>query len=151
MEPKVSLPYSQMLAHSLTVSQHYTFLRWRVVSTSPKPQAGGPQLVGCPRLLIQYICSCPPYWRPFLHPQPEDVPCRGDRDPPITWCRPIQTENLQIIVRILTYSSFFILNFMLPADQISPKLPAQHKRWDSFAIYYHLNQLHCVKLCSLCS
>jgi hypothetical protein len=24
-------------------------------------QAGGPPLVGCPRLLIQYIRSCPPY------------------------------------------------------------------------------------------
>jgi hypothetical protein len=23
-------------------------------------------------------------WRPFLHPQPEDAPCRGDRDPFIT-------------------------------------------------------------------
>jgi hypothetical protein len=23
-------------------------------------------------------------WRPFLHPQPEDAPCRGDRDPLIT-------------------------------------------------------------------
>jgi hypothetical protein len=23
-------------------------------------------------------------WRPFLHPQPEDAPCGGDRDPPIT-------------------------------------------------------------------
>jgi hypothetical protein len=21
-------------------------------------------------------------WRPFLHPQPEDTPCSGDRDPP---------------------------------------------------------------------
>jgi hypothetical protein len=20
-------------------------------------------------------------WRPFLHPHPEDAPCRGDRDP----------------------------------------------------------------------
>jgi hypothetical protein len=20
-------------------------------------------------------------WRPFLHPQPEDAPCRGDKDP----------------------------------------------------------------------
>ena len=37
---------------------------------------------GCPRLLIQFIRSCPPYRRPFLHPQPEDAPCRGDRDPP---------------------------------------------------------------------
>jgi hypothetical protein len=27
----------------------------------PNPQAGGPPLVGCPRLLIQYIRSYPPY------------------------------------------------------------------------------------------
>jgi hypothetical protein len=27
----------------------------------PTPQAGGPPLVGCPRLLIQYIRSYPPY------------------------------------------------------------------------------------------
>ena len=29
--------------------------------------------------------TSPPYRRPFLHPQPEDAPCRGDRDPLITW------------------------------------------------------------------
>ncbi|KAJ4436535.1 hypothetical protein ANN_16566 [Periplaneta americana] len=32
-----------------------------VVSPSPNPQAGGPPLIGCPRLLIQYIHSYPPY------------------------------------------------------------------------------------------
>ena len=32
-----------------------------VVSTSPKPQAVGPPLVGCPRLLTQYIFSYTPY------------------------------------------------------------------------------------------
>jgi hypothetical protein len=37
------------------------FLRWGVVSTSLNPQAGGPPLVGCPRLLFQYIRSHPPY------------------------------------------------------------------------------------------
>jgi hypothetical protein len=58
-----------------------TFSRREVVSPSPKPQAGGPPLVCYPRLLIQYIRSYSPYWRPFLHPQPEDGPCRGDRDP----------------------------------------------------------------------
>jgi hypothetical protein len=31
------------------------FLRWGVVSPTLNPQAGGPPLVGCPRLLIQYI------------------------------------------------------------------------------------------------
>jgi hypothetical protein len=59
-------------------------LRWGVVSTSPNTQAGVPHLVGCPRLPIHYIRSYPPYWRPFPHPQPEDAPCCGDRDPLIT-------------------------------------------------------------------
>jgi len=56
-------------------------LQGGVVSTSPNPQAGGPPIVGCPRLLIQFIRRYPPYRRPFLYPQPEDAPCRGDRDP----------------------------------------------------------------------
>ena len=55
------------------------FFTGRVFITSPNPQAGGPPLVGCPRLLIKFIRSYPPYRRPFLYPQPEDAPCRGDR------------------------------------------------------------------------
>jgi len=43
------------------------------INTSHNPQAGGPPLVGCPRLLIQSIRVYPPHWRPFLHPQPEAV------------------------------------------------------------------------------
>ena len=30
--------------------------------------------------LFNIYRSYPPYWRPFLHPQPEDAPCYGDRD-----------------------------------------------------------------------
>ena len=61
------------------------FLWWGVVGPSPNPpQAGEPPLVGCPRLFIQYIRSYPSYWRPFFHPQPEDAPCHGDRDPLVT-------------------------------------------------------------------
>ena len=45
-----------------------------------QPQAAESPLVGRPRLLIQYIRSYPPYWMSFLHPQPEDAPCRCDRD-----------------------------------------------------------------------
>jgi len=48
---------------------------------SSNPQVGVAPLVVCPRLLIQYIHSLIPYWRPFLQPQLEDAPCRGDRDP----------------------------------------------------------------------
>jgi hypothetical protein len=33
------------------------------------------------KLLIQYIRSYPPYWRPFLDPQPEDASWHGDRGP----------------------------------------------------------------------
>jgi hypothetical protein len=52
------------------------FLRWRVVSQRTTP----------------YRLSAAAYpiysqlplhsWRPFLHPQPENAPCSGDRDPP---------------------------------------------------------------------
>jgi len=35
------------------------FLRWGVVSPTPNPQDGGPPLICCPRLLIQYIRSYP--------------------------------------------------------------------------------------------
>jgi hypothetical protein len=57
------------------------FFTVKVVSPTPDPQAGGPSLVDCPRLLIQYIRSDLHTWRPFLHPQLEDAPCSGDRDP----------------------------------------------------------------------
>ena len=50
----------------MNFSQHDTFWRWGVVSTSLNPQAGWPPLVGCQRLLIQYIRSYLPYGRLFL-------------------------------------------------------------------------------------
>ena len=40
-------------------------LQWGVVSISLNPQAGGPPLVGCPRLLLQFIRTYPPYRRPI--------------------------------------------------------------------------------------
>ena len=46
----------------------------------PTPQSWMTTYFGCPRLLIQYIRTYLPYWRPFLRPQNEDAPCRGDRD-----------------------------------------------------------------------
>ena len=52
-----------------------------LIAPRPTPKTGGPPLVGYPRLLIQFIRRYPPYRRPFLYPQPEDEPCRGDRDP----------------------------------------------------------------------
>jgi hypothetical protein len=34
---------------------------WGVVAPPAQPQAGGPSLVGCQRLLIQNVCSFPLY------------------------------------------------------------------------------------------
>jgi hypothetical protein len=48
-----------------------------VFCTSPNPQAGEPPFVDCLWLLI-------PYWQPFLHLQPQDMPCHSDRDPTTT-------------------------------------------------------------------
>jgi len=75
------------------------FLRWGVVSTLSNTQAGGPPLVGRPQLLIQCICSYPPYWRPFLHPQPKDPPCRGDRDPLITGNEQDAQNNAELYIK----------------------------------------------------
>jgi hypothetical protein len=75
----------------------FCFSRGGVVSTSNNAQAGGPPLVGCPRLLIPCIRSCPPYRRPFLHPQPEDA--RGDR-----------THKTRIRAIIITYSDNVLLS-----------------------------------------
>ena len=50
-----------------------------MLALRPTPQAEGPPLIGCPRQLIQFIHSYPPYQRPFLYPQPEDEPCRRDK------------------------------------------------------------------------
>jgi len=60
-------PNDQSMYDALwNVSQCVKFLRWRTAITSPNKQAGGPPLVGCPRLLIQCIRSYPPH--------PETVP-----------------------------------------------------------------------------
>jgi hypothetical protein len=55
-----------------------------VLTTSPNLQSGKSSLVGYPRMLIQYIRATVHTCRPFRYPQPEDAPCRGDRDPLIT-------------------------------------------------------------------
>jgi len=100
--------------YSSTVSQHDTCLRWGVVSTSPNPQSGVLPLVGYTRLLIQYIRCYHPYSRPFLHTQPEDAPCRGDRDPLITEFAVITVLISAIEIRVVAinrYSSLHVVKF----------------------------------------
>ena len=76
-----STQWSPEQASHMWVFFNGVFLQGGIVGISPNPQACAPPLVGCPRLLIQFIRSYPPYRRPFLYPQSEDAPCRGDRHP----------------------------------------------------------------------
>jgi hypothetical protein len=62
------------------------FFTMRSCQHLAQPPSWRPPLVCCPLLLIQCIRSYPLHWSPFLHPQPEDAPCRGDRDPLIVVC-----------------------------------------------------------------
>lgn len=57
------------------VLYHIEFLWWGAVSTLPNLQAAGLIIVGCPQLLIQYICRYFLHlWGSLVHPQSED--CR---------------------------------------------------------------------------
>jgi hypothetical protein len=135
MEPESPSPYPQVpttcpypkptpssphdLLHLWVILNTCFFLRRGVVSTSSNAQARGLPLVGSPWLLIQFIHSYPPYWRLFLHPQPEDAPCRGDRDP-----------HSQQLYHLIANSSFIVyfntilhllnivFNFYLISNQI---------------------------------
>ena len=106
-------------------------LQGGVVSTSPNSQAGGPPLVGCPRLLIQFIRSYPPYRRPH----PEEAPCRGDRDP-------LHMDTFYII---LYYYKLKIYKFIrLQYDRIAKLNMVQASLHSTFL----LNLFHCLSYAS---
>jgi hypothetical protein len=73
---KVSINVLCTCNHLVTKSRFYGA---ELLAPRPEPQVGGSPFISCPRLFIQYIRSYPPYWRPFLHWQSEDAPCRCDR------------------------------------------------------------------------
>jgi hypothetical protein len=84
----------------------------------PNPQAGGLPLVGSPRLLVHYICNYPPYWKLFLHLQPEDAPCHDDTDPLI-----IDPSFRSILISPPNYTLIFqVVSF----PQVFPPKPCMH-------------------------
>jgi hypothetical protein len=94
-----------------------------------QPPSRRTPLVGCSRLLIQYIRGYHPYWRPFLHPQPEDAPCHGERDSLITvpsFTRPTKIDEDSCLPRF-HYNwaaaheiklSFDVSNFHYPSTYV---------------------------------
>ena len=91
--------------HKFELSLHENFWRWRFVSTSPKSQAEGPPLVGCPRLLIQYIRSLSTCWRSFFLPKLEEELCCGHRDPLMMVCN---TSNKHDVIGLQNTMCKFI-------------------------------------------
>ena len=84
---------------SVNISWQITFGQAGVVSTSPNPTSWRTTL--CRLSATAYIRSYPPYWRPFLHPQLEDAPCRGDKDSLITWHGCFHVAILPLILGLL--------------------------------------------------
>jgi hypothetical protein len=58
-----------------------TFLRYGVVSTRPNPKLDDHPLSAVRDRLFNISTATLHTRRPFLHQQPEDAPCRCDRDP----------------------------------------------------------------------
>jgi hypothetical protein len=55
-----------------------------LLSPRPTPELEDHPLSAVRHCLFNILAAILHIWRPFLHPQPEDAPCRGDRDPLIT-------------------------------------------------------------------
>jgi hypothetical protein len=66
LDPILSQRISPGPRHFETFRNNRKIFTVRGCGPTPNPQAGGPPLVGCQRLLIRYIRSYPPY--------PEDFP-----------------------------------------------------------------------------
>jgi hypothetical protein len=122
----------QLRGLSIYFVTSYFFLRWGVVSTSPNPQAGGPPLVGCVRdSLFNVFATTLHNWRPFLDPQPEDAPCRGDRGPLNTEFVVVRHVNIGVriihvfknVVEWIKYRSVISISFpiMQPWGAIAVK------------------------------
>jgi hypothetical protein len=108
----ISLP---CLLHSLPISskesiqvrgpaQHfvtYSFLRWWVVNPTGNPEVGGPPIVGCPQLLIQYIRSYPPYLEAvYSTPWGRAMPWRQGAHSTWAVCV-LRKENIDVTYRTL--------------------------------------------------
>jgi hypothetical protein len=52
-----------------------------LLAPRPTPKLEGHPLSAVRDCLINVFAATLHIWRPFLHPQPEDALCRGDRDP----------------------------------------------------------------------
>jgi hypothetical protein len=81
METGGSLPHSQEPATCRLFRNIIIFYGEELLAPRPKPKLVGHPLSAVRDCLFNVFAATFLNWRPFLHPQPEDAPCRGDRDP----------------------------------------------------------------------
>jgi hypothetical protein len=84
MEPNDSLPHSQQPAWGLRVWLVTRFYDEELSAPRTIPILEDHPLSAVRDCLFNIFAATLHIWRPFLHPQPEDAPCRGDRDPLVT-------------------------------------------------------------------
>jgi hypothetical protein len=70
------------------------FNREQLLTPCPTPKLEDHPLSAVRDCLLNTFAATPPYRKPFLHPQPKDASCRGDRYPPITWTILEDTVNV---------------------------------------------------------
>jgi hypothetical protein len=130
MEPTGLLPHSQEPAPRDDCERFikWQFLGWVVVITSSKPPMEDRPLSAVHDSLFN-IFAATPYWRPFLHPQPEEASCRGDRDPRIMDWKPthffprvlykvrVCCPKPLVVFRINVFCHFFLCQY-LPAHDV---------------------------------
>ena len=80
MEPEGSLPHSQQPA-SVFGSKHGSFYCEKLLPLRTTPRLEDHPSSPVRDCLFNIFAAILHMWRPFLHPQPEDASCRGDRDP----------------------------------------------------------------------
>jgi hypothetical protein len=94
MEPGGSLPHSQQPATCPYLCRLFRniiiFYGEELLAPRPTPRLEGHPLSAVRDCFFSIFAATLNNWRPFLHPQPEAAPCRGDRDP-------LNTEFLTII------------------------------------------------------
>jgi hypothetical protein len=94
------------------------FLRRGVVNTSPNPQSRRTPLVGCPRLLIQYIRSYPPHL--------EAVPPSATWGRAMPWCQEFTCHDVHHRPS-LRFGIYICLSLLRWKDEGTPLTGSERK------------------------
>jgi len=67
-------------AFCVTIRNNIRVYGKELLAPRPTPKVEDHNLSAVRDCLFNIFAATLPYWRPFLYPQPEDAPGRGDRD-----------------------------------------------------------------------